>query len=85
MAAITHFYFIPKETTDAEVDAAFTQEFMHIHFGEEALVPGTLLIRKMKYTGIKFDPNGEDLYQILQDCADDPVLKAAIEKFMNDV
>jgi hypothetical protein len=80
MSAIMHFYFVPKQTTTEEVNAAFTQQFMHIHLDD-----GTLLVRKMKYEGRKIDPEDEQLAIILEDLAKDPDAKQTIQDFLNDV
>lgn len=79
MTAITHFYHFDHETTDEEIHNAFTQQFMHVHLGDE-----TILIRKMKYSGTKIDPNSDLMEKVLDAFEAEPELKQAIEKFLNE-
>lgn len=77
--AISHFYLLDKYSSSEEVNKDFEQSFLHIHVGDQ-----TILVRKMNYTGIKIDPNSDLMKEVLDLALDQPDIKEAIEKFLND-
>lgn len=79
MKTVTHFFYLDHETTDEEISNAFTQQFMHVHLGDE-----TILIRKMKYSGTRIEPKSDLMENVLDEIEAQPELKSAIEKFLNE-
>jgi len=76
--AVIHFYRIEKDKTDEQVDASFEQNFMHVHLDD-----CTILIRRMFFEGDKLDPNGPEMLRFLEIANNDPVIKDAVQRFLN--